>query len=97
MIPRKVEADALPVRGEEISLYKETNTVLECSDKRHEIVGIALVKPTNKPLLTVFIKRTNRQPFADLSTWECLPFKKFHLHSAARSEGKRSLSGSWLF
>src|SRR6266581_3647127 len=64
------------------AFIKETNAVLKCSDKRSEIVGIAIVEPTKKPLLTLFIKSTNRQPFVDLSTWERLPFKKFHLHSA---------------
>src|SRR5579872_6988468 len=82
MIPGKAEADGLTGDWRRDLLVKETNTVLKCSNKRIEIVGIAIVEPTKKPLLTVFIKSTNRQPFVDLSTWERLPCKKFYLHSA---------------
>ncbi len=82
VIPAKAEADGLTGDRRRDLLVKETNVVLKCSGKRTEIVGIAIVEPTKKPLLTLFIKSPNRQPFVDLSTWEHLPCKKFHLHPA---------------
>src|SRR6266568_2033961 len=49
VIPGKAEADGLTGERLRDHLVKETNAVLKCSDKRSEIVGIAIVEPTKKP------------------------------------------------